>query len=217
MKLNIYLLVLLSIIFTGCVSTKNIKIKDDVAKQMRGKTILTTVSEKPYFTAMTAEKAAFSWLGMAAMISDGNRIIEENDVKDPAQYIGEKLVIDLSKKNSLIISSIGNIELTDNINDLVKKYNDKDYILDIRTINWSFVYFPTDWNNYRIIYSAKLRLIDVRNKSIIAEGFCAKKPEDQSENSPTYDQIVADHATVLKNELRTASDECIKNFKENIF
>ncbi|UFH58330.1 hypothetical protein [Sulfurovum mangrovi] len=216
MKFKIYFLIILSVLFTGCVSKKNVKMKDSTAMQMKGKTLVATVSEKPDFSAMTAEKAVFGIIGAAAMIGDGNRIVKENDVEDPARYIGEKLANDLKNKRSIKVASVANIEESDDINELANKYNKNDYILDVRTINWSFIYFPTDWDNYQVMYASKLRLIDVKNKRMIAEGFCQNEPEEQTENSPSYDQLVADQAKVLKKELQKKSDKCIQEFRGNI-
>ena len=61
----------------------------------------------------------------------------------------------------------------------------------------SYYDFPTDWNNYRVIYSAKLRVVDTRSQTAVAEGFCSSIPE-QDENSPTYDELMADRAARLK-------------------
>ena len=61
----------------------------------------------------------------------------------------------------------------------------------VRTVNWSFAYFPTDWNSYRVIYSAKLRLTDTRNRKVLAEGFCARIPE-KSDSAPGYEELLAD-------------------------
>lgn len=215
MKLG-FCIIMLSILFTGCVSTKNVKIPENEFIQMKGKTIVTTVSEKPDFAAMTAGKAMFAMVGAAAMIYEGNQIIKNNNVQDPANYIGEKLATELSAKNSLNISSINNIESSDGIDELSNKYSDKDYILDVRTINWSFAYFPTDWDNYRVIYSVKLRLIDTKNSNLIAEGFCSNVP-DQTENSPSHDELLANDAQRLKNELQLSADKCLSQFNKEIF
>jgi hypothetical protein len=209
-------LVIVSMILSGCVSTKNIAVPTDIVTKMKGKTLIVTTGEKPDFSAVTAGKAAFGLIGVIAMVSKGNQIINDNNVNDPALYIGGSLANALSKKRAIKVDTKVRVELTDEITDLTKKYNNKNYILDIRTIDWSFSYFHMDWDNYRVIYSNKLRLIDVHNSKVIAEGFCYQAPY-QTEKSPSYDQLVGSNAKVLKNELKIYADKCLQEFKKNIF
>ena len=124
MKIKLFIIFSV-IILTGCVSTKNVKIEKDVAEQMIGKSMVTTISEKPDFAAMTAGKAMFAMVGTVAMINEGNRIVRENDIDDPAHYISGQLAEDLSNGRSLKVSSTGNIEASDNIVELATKYSDQ--------------------------------------------------------------------------------------------
>lgn len=89
-------------------------------------------------------------------------------------------------------------------------------MLDVRTINWSFVYFPTDWNHYRVLYSAQARLIDAKTKAVVAEGFCARVP-DKADVSLTYDAMQADGWTGLKTELAAAGAYCLEKFRTETF
>ncbi len=93
-------------------------------------------------------------------------------------------------------------------------YPNGDLLLDIQTVNWSFVYF-TDLKTYRVNYSAKLKLIDITTRKIVAEGFCSRVPE-KNDNTPTRDQLLANTAERLKQELQIAAEECIDQFKEQI-
>ena len=86
------------------------------------------------------------------------------------------------------------------------------FAIDVQTLNWSFGYFPTDWSHYRVIYTAKARLINVDTKAVIAEGFCKRIPETNA-NAPTYDELLANEAKVLKQELSIAASECVKSLK----
>jgi hypothetical protein len=81
----------------------------------------------------------------------------------------------------------------------------------VRTINWMFAYFPTAWTRYRVMYSARLRLIDVKRSQVIAEGSCSRIPEE-TPNAPTFDQLVADKAALLKRELAVAAEHCARVF-----
>ena len=200
----------------GCVSTKNVRIDQHHSEIMHGKTMSVTTSDKPDFAAMTAGKAMFAMIGAIAMINKGNEIVRTHDVSDPASYISEALADQIAAAHSVSLVRPIVAEKDDDIGVLMASVRSNSaYILDIRTINWSFAYFPTDWNNYRVIYSAKLRLIDVNGKQVIAEAFCSRVP-DQGPESPSYDQLLDNNAERLKQELKQAADYCIQDFQQKV-
>jgi hypothetical protein len=183
----------------GCVSTKNVPLQQARMASLQGKTLTVVKREKPSFTAMTAGKAAFGLIGAAAMVAKGNSIVQENNVEDPAGYIAKELAGDLAAVYSMTI---------------VPVEGGADLLLDVRTVNWSFAYFPTDWNSYRVIYSTKLKLTDKSGK-VLAEGFCARIPE-KSDGAPGYEELMADQAARLKQELKAGADQCIGEFRTKV-
>lgn len=202
-------------LLAGCVSTENIKIDQKHATNMHEKTMAITSSDKPDFAAMTAGKAMFALVGAFAMISAGNDIVSENNISDPAAYIGEEVAKKLSSIHSVKAAYPANANSDDDISTLTKEHTANDYLLDVRTINWSFAYFPTSWDVYRVIYSAKLRIIDTKTQDVVAEGFCSRVP-DQTADSPSYDELLNNNAARLKEELKVAADYCISEFQQNI-
>jgi len=202
---------------SACASTKTLRV-DTTGMQAAGyRSITVTKREKPSFIAATAGKAAIGGIiGMTAMVVAGNNIVRENAVDDPAGYIADQLATALSAK-------LG-IEKQDNAGKLATSpkplvlsaaYAAADLVLDVQTVNWSFGYFPSDWNNYRVNYSAKVRLVDTRSKKMVAEGFCSRIPE-KSADAPSRNQLLADGAARLKSELKIAADHCISQFSSNV-
>lgn len=210
-----FILLCLSItLLSGCVSTKNMPIAESALENMREKEITTTTRTKPPFSAMTAGKAAFGMLGAAAMISAGNKIVLENNVDDPASYIADELLAALVHSYELKVQDSDELILTsEKVPAIAEQYHNSPYLLDVRTINWSFGYFPMDWNSYRVIYSAKLRLIDIKSKKIISEGFCSRVPE-KTNGAPSKEQLLGNKAEGLKAELKIAANFCINEFKQ---
>lgn len=205
------------IILSGCVSTKNIPLNQNNISKMDPSSILVTKRAKPDFTAMTAGKAGFGLLGAAAMVSSGNKIVKNNSIEDPAAYIGANLSAELTSKYGLKVNELNTLIKSRKAKEISKRYlkSNSDWILDIETINWSFGYFPSDWNNYRVIYTAKLRLIDSRDNSIVAEGFCSRVPKKDS-SAPSHDELLDQNAARIKSELLAAADHCIKEFKTKV-
>jgi hypothetical protein len=188
------------LVFTGCVSTKMVPLQQGRMASLQGKTLTVEKRERPPFGAITAGKAAFGFIGATAMLVKGNSIVEGNNIEDPAGYIAKELAGDLASAHSMTV---------------VPAESGADILLDVRTVNWSFAYFGTDWNNYRVIYSAKLKLIDNRSRKVLAEGFCARVPE-KSDSAPGYDELLADQAARLKQELRAGADHCIAELRSKV-
>jgi len=202
-------------ILSGCVSTKIAPVDRTVLSGFHGGSMVIAQREKPSFSAATAGKAAFALIGAAAMISSGNAIVRENEIPDPAVHIGQTLASDLVNDDALTLVQSTSTAETMDIARLAKEYAAADLLLDVQTINWSFVYFPTNWAHYRVIYSAKLRLIDTRHAKLIADGFCGHVPEETAD-APTRDELLQNGAARLKQELTTAADYCINEFRTRV-
>ena len=197
----------------GCVSTKNVPLRQERLASLNGGTITVTTREKPSFTATTAGKASFGLIGAAAMVSAGNNIVQKNAIEDPAGAIARELAEGFASANGLtVVPASGGIARSANPAELSRQYTGADLLLDVQTTNWGFAYFPTDWNNYRVIYHAKERLIDTKTRKTLAEGFCSRIPE-KSDDAPSHDELLADQAARLKQELDAAADYCVSEFR----
>lgn len=205
----------IGVVLSGCTTVRNQAIDTKASASLKGQTVTYTVHKKPDFAAMTAGKAAFALLGAFAMISEGNNIIASNDVDDPARSIGLGLTRSLAAANAgQMIAQPSHVDGTE-VAQIVSSVKNARFIVDVQTINWSLAYFPTNWTHYRVMYSAKARLIDAQSKEIIAEGFCARVP-DETSTAPTYDELVLNGAAGLKRELTIAANECLAKFNNEM-
>src|SRR5262245_24065372 len=57
------------------------------ASARSGKVLAVTRHEKPSFSAMTAGKAGLGMVGAFAMLSAGNKIVNDNGIADPADIL----------------------------------------------------------------------------------------------------------------------------------
>jgi len=210
---KIILLIMATIMLSGCASLNKQAIDKSIVQTLKDKTITHTVREKPDFAAVTADKAAFALIGAVAMISAGNEIVAEHGIADPADEIAAGLAKALeSRHGSQFVNSPVMVSEDDPALIAASTKGAVKYIIDTQTINWSFGYFPTDWSHYRVIYVAKARLIDVDTKAVVAEGFCKHVPES-NEGAPTYDQLLANKASLLKKKLSDAAGKCVTSLK----
>jgi hypothetical protein len=203
-------------VVSGCASVNVQPIDSKSVAALKNQSLSHTKREKPNFAAMTAGKAAFALIGAVAMISEGNKIVKESDVPDPANSIAVGLVKALGEKYGTKFSGNTVLVTTDEADRIADASRaSAKFVLDVETVNWSFVYFPTNWARYRVIYTAKARLIDTEAKKVVAEGFCKRIPESDA-NAPSYDDLVGNSAAGLKSELSLAAEECINSLRKEM-
>lgn len=160
------------------------------------------------FAAMTPGKAVFGVIGAAAMISEGNTFIKNNQVPDPAIAISEGLRNALIEKYQMIAASTSDAPLRDdNIDTIIKNYAVSDFIVDVKTINWLYVYMPVNWDSYHVHYVARARLIDVKNNRIVAEDFCSRIPKELGD-AVSQQKLTENHGHVLKSKLSSYAAGC---------
>jgi hypothetical protein len=213
------LLLVCWVIVSGCVAVRHVPLSESDSNRVGGKAVQRSLYQKPDFAAFTAGKAGFGPIGAALIIQAGNDLIRENAVDDPAIRIGQELAQALARRYGVqVLQAEPRLSESDDVGALLQTYGDADVVLDIKTISWAFIYFPTDWDNYRVLYSARLRLIDRQRNEVIAEEFCAYQPEYEDTNkAPTREDLVGNNAAGLKRELAKAADHCIALFRANAF
>jgi hypothetical protein len=204
------------LLLAGCVSVQHTPLTAESSEALRGKSVVVTRYEMPGFNAMTAGKAAFGMIGAAAMISAGNKIVAENEIPDPAVAIADRLAQRLQADRGMVVRDNGG-KVTDNdkLPTLQSTYPGADYLLDVRTLSWGFFYYPANWDNYRVVSSYRLRLIDAATGKAVAETACSATEGDDA-NPPTRDQLLADDAALLKSYLEASTARCVDLMSKEI-
>src|SRR5204862_4244006 len=83
----------------GCAGPQVAPLTPAGAEALRGRDMIVLLREKPSFGAMTVGTAALigGALGGAMTISEGNRIVAENGIDDPAARIAQALAAELAE------------------------------------------------------------------------------------------------------------------------
>ena len=202
----------------GCASVKPVQAPADAVDALKGQPLTSVTYVKPDFSAITYGRAAIGGLiGGAVMVSEGNAVVKENDIQDPALRIEPKLtalVADRLKASGSIKMADRATKLDDEAS-LSKDAGHKGMVLDVETINWMFVYFPLDWSHYRVMYVARARLIDANTGKRIAQAPCEYKSADAM--PPTYDQLTDNKAALLKTMLEAAANSCAEIMAKGLY
>jgi hypothetical protein len=195
---NWILLVSAAMMLSGCVSTATRTIDAQAASAVRNQDVMRTARNMPDFSEMTPAKAMVGVIGAVMMSTEGNKTVLMNQIADPADAIANALLNGMqSAQGARVVATPLRIDSEEPERIAALAKGKARYVLDVRTIMWQMGYFPTDWTHYRVLYTAKARLIDVDNKSVVAEAFCKQIPESNA-NAPTFDELLAVGAARLK-------------------
>ena len=216
MKFSTHSAVIISLMLTtvGCATVKKDELTTDEASTLKNKSVVASrYNELPDFAAQTAANVQFGLLGLASAISSGNSMIKNNKIEDPAISIANKIADGLkANQNMKVVQSTDSVSAKASNDDLIKTYGTSDYILDVKTTAWSSIYFPTDWDNYRVFYTAQARLIDVKSNQIIIEETCTHAPEYTDTNTaPSY--ISLENGSGLKESLNKSIEYCVNQIQ----
>jgi len=173
--------------------------------------------------AGAAAGALVGLLVAAAMSDAGALIVPENGVADPAPYIVRTLSEYLQRRYGLDFTQQALYITEDDPKQITASNPSTDLIIDVWIDNWSLEPFPKNSLKYRIGYTAHLRLIDAKyvhlidgkKGIVIGHGACRYLPEDAS-NALAYDELLANSAQRLKEELVVASRFCVDEFQSKV-
>lgn len=184
---------------------------------LQGKHIALSQYAKPDFVAMTAGKALGGIFGFMAMASAGNALVKAENIEDPAIEIGRQLADDTAEKHSVTVLPASEHIATDaeKPSALVKSYPDADLVLDVRTISWMFLYYPSSWGRYHVMYVARVRLLDGKTGSLVAQHVCKVDDPADPKSAPTKDELLANHAAMLKQILHKSAGTCVGDIEQH--
>jgi hypothetical protein len=201
---------------TGCVSTATKTIDAQALGAVRNQSVVRTARDMPDFGEMTPAKATLGLIGAALIISEGNKTVATNHIADPAEAIAASLLNAMQSAHGMqVVAAPVRIDSEEPARIAEQAKGKARYVLDVRTLMWQMMYFPTDWTHYQVLYSVKARLIDVDTKNVIAEAFCKQSP-DSNANAPTFDELLALNAARLKATNAAYAQACAASLGRNM-
>lgn len=204
----------LLLVVTGC-SPKIIQPDKDVINALRNSSVIEFVRYDPAeLVVVTPGKAIAGGGGLlgglfseAMFRSDGRRMTEDYSLVDPAIIVQSEFADSVIKKLGVIsIDIIEEVHGSSELSDLKSIYDDT-MIIDFETKRTMLFYAPTDWQHYRIAYTVKVRMIDLKNLKVIWKSTCAFVDKDKS-SSLTLEELENDSGALLKEKISEAAKHC---------
>ncbi|MBM7334324.1 hypothetical protein [Alloalcanivorax marinus] len=181
---------------SGCASVKPVNLDLSDLSESGVRAVATTERPMPALSAITPTKAQFGFLGGMAMASAGKRIVEENDVDDPAVRVSSELADQLAKAlgAETISQDAGMLE--------------PDVLVDVQTRVWQLIYYKSAWGTYSITYRAKAQFIDADTETVLGTGSCSVRPEKDSEWTASYEDFAENRDAILTRTLAFVARQC---------
>jgi len=132
-----------------------------------------------------------------------------------ANYMGSSLAQDMAEKYKLTFTRESNRNIEDyGVDDVVSNFPKSDYVIDNVALNWRVMYYKLKFGKYYVVLTTKMRLIDLKNKKVVSEGYCQKETEYDESRPLTYDLLFNNGAKGLIEETRKLADTCLVQYKQ---
>ncbi len=215
-KLFLFLVSVSALTLLGGCATTPVSMSDAGSSKLTSAK-LTAVHYKPDpFLPMTNTKGAFALLGVGAAVAEGKRLVTQHELEDPAVAIKQTLASGLAStfnmQNVTVIEEVKPYE--GDVEKVSASVNGEGIVLDVRTFGWGTLYYPFS-TKYKVTYMAQARLIDARTSDVISAERCIIN-EKKTDDSPGYDDLMRDNATLLKQKLAQATEQCTQQFAESM-
>lgn len=206
------------IALAGCASAPQQPLSQDAVSTLKGKSVTVVSRESPTFVAMTAGKGMFALAGVGAAAAAGNKLVKDNQIKDPASDISQSVARELDRRHGMIVQGpSGDVAASDKLRDIVQLAQGSDYALDVVTKGWSYMYDGFKFSDYFVGYSSQLRLIDVKNAKVVSSAQCAYDAKTAGNGPVTRETLLANDAAYIKQELAAATEHCVQTFGTQLF
>jgi hypothetical protein len=167
---------------------------------------------------MTSGKGMFAVVGVGAAVKAGNALVKEKNIEDPALKISRSVAHALKSRYGVQLKGISReVVKDDDVAAIARRAAGQDYVLDVGTNAWSFIYDGFHLSDYLVGYSAKLRLIDVKAQKVLAEGVCVYDWKKAGKPTVSYEELMANDAAVIKKHLAESVDFCTHYYLKTLF
>jgi len=207
----------------GCGTSDFRPLNRTVLRATHPKTLAIAVSRSPKVD-ITAGGAGWGFLeplvGVKGQSRTGEKYPKHIPIQDPVVAIREEVASALAKRFDLQVEGREDFVTKASTPDgLAKDYPTSDLILDIRTREWTISQVQlgnsTNADHVAIRYQGVLRLVDARQKAVIAQSTCTSIPVD-SPDLPTLDEFLANDGALFHSALAEVGAYCADDYRTRV-
>ncbi|MGE0314588.1 MAG: hypothetical protein AB7P21_23475 [Lautropia sp.] len=178
------------------------------------------VADAPNFYADTSARRFFGFAGVIAMAVEGNRIVRELGIPDPALDIAATLRERLAARSAatpvptrtaFVLAPRASRDAASDTAQAAATASRQPppsrWKVSVRTVNWDFRPFRDDDAQLVIVYAARVELENATSGEVLSSQRCEKRRSPAGE--VTVERLLADGGRVLREELAAAGRACL--------
>lgn len=147
----------------------------------------------------------------------GENVRSEGAIKDPATGVQRLLMENFQQRiQPAYIKEMTEVQDVDDLSGIRDK-TQSDVAFVISTHSWGLRYYSFDTSFHHLFYVGHASLIDLNKLDYIWSAKCKYKSDAPKMHRPSLENFLDDHGALIKTELKRATDECVKQFKEQLF
>ncbi|WP_283789870.1 hypothetical protein QNI23_005105 [Bermanella sp. WJH001] len=203
--LKVILTSLLIVSLSGCGLLFETKpLTQESSAQLKNKKVVVT---EPYEIGLSSMTLTDVYLGIFSPDPSGDELQKRYGIKDPIANLKSKVLASWKKDTRFNVSGKKSMDAyTPSVDELTADVSNADFLLDVSSAQMFFTYKIGSFTEYNVKYKAKLQLVDLANKTVVAQKLCDAVSGD--DKSYTYDDYLANNAKLLKEALLEASNKC---------
>jgi hypothetical protein len=130
-------LALAIVMLAGCASLNKQPISQKASSDLRGQRVAQVNGKLPDFGAITAGRVTFGLLGAMVMNSEGNKLVVDNHIPDPACSIAHALLSALASSHA-VDPAVAPLQVAaDDPAQMSAAADGSRFVLDVRTMDWA--------------------------------------------------------------------------------
>lgn len=208
---------------SGCVSTQTLS--RESAASLRGQTLAVSARPDKAFSVTTPGRMGLLAFGIVGGLAhgslseqEGREIVKQHGLREPAASIAPQLAKTLQSQWGMRPSGkpVPVPDETDPQALAAAARGQARYLLDVRTLFWEMRYISA--TQYSFVHKTAASLIDTQSGQLISQGSCERQPPTSlDEKAPTHEQMLANGAAVLKQQVQQAASDCVAKLLREMF
>ena len=204
------ILVILLPLLAGCLGPKGVIDDQEFLPVISDKPLSLVIHDSPDFLAITPERDMFTIDGFNEAANEGNRLVADAGIEDPAGEISREMARAISRHYDLQYSQdVVKKSKSKKVKDLANLAHGRGYILAIETLGWMFTYDVSDDSDYSVRYTVRMRLINAEKAATIEQSSCRFDTTRAGIPAVSHEELVGDDAAWIKEALTDAAESCV--------
>lgn len=212
--------VALAAVVSGC-QTAKVALNDNVTR-LEGKSVVAVKRpDAPFYQKTMGSSMAIvgiggiigASVGAALEASGGSEMKEAASLVDPANGLADALTAALVAKYGMQRVDPRPPTRTTRLDILMKEHKGADFMVDVRTVNWSVA--PTSFQQYSLVYVAEFKLLEAGSKKPVAQALC-QSGHGNTAKPPTREELLANEGALLREYTASAANRCLAEWSEQL-